>query len=121
MRHFISTALLLMVFSAVAQTADLATTASSKKSELVHSSRHSKIKSDIIEQTLPESTKLIDLSPDALSQEVSTTLPAVKFFPSSVSDYLPSFDSAPSLLFALLGMLVFGLVVAVLARNSRRG
>ena len=120
MRHFISAALLFTVFSAVAQTADLVTTASNKQSELVPAIYYSDTISDVKIQTLPESTKLIDLSPDALSQEVSTTLPAVKFFPSNVSDYLPAFDSAPSLLLILLGMLVFGLVVSLLLYNSRR-
>jgi hypothetical protein len=104
MRHFISAALLFMVCAAVAQTVDFATTAPSKKSELVPSIYYSDTISDVKIQILSESTKMIDLSPDALSQEVSTTLPAVKFFPSSVSDYWPAFDSAPSLLFALLGM-----------------
>ena len=120
MQHFISAALLLIVFSAVAQTADFATTAPGKKSELVPVIYHSDTISDVKIQILSESTKMIDLSPDALSQEVSTTLPAVQFFPSSVSDYLPAFNSAPSLLFALLGMLVFGLVVALVASSSRR-
>ncbi len=66
MRHFISAALLFMVCAAVAQTADFATTASSKKSELVPAIYYSDTISEVKIQILSESTKMIDLSPDAL-------------------------------------------------------
>lgn len=89
MRHFISAALLFMVCATVAQTADLATTVSGEKSELMPDIYYSDTISDVKIQTLSELTKMIDLSPDALSQEVSTALPAVTFFSSKVSDYLP--------------------------------
>lgn len=59
-----------MLRSAVAQTADFATTASSKKSELVPAIYYSDTISEVKIQTLLESTKMIDLSPDALSQTV---------------------------------------------------